>query len=512
MLHIAFSCSIEYIKYCAVVITSILMHGDHKEEYCFYIITSSSITKSMVDRIKAFEKKLNENYTVNISLFFINEDEYKNHPIYAGSTASFWRLKVAEALPVDVDKCIFLGVDVLVLGNIKKLIEMDLQNKTVGMAPDCFNFKGFLRSMKSRDVEKLDFIFPYPEYYSNVDVMLIDLKQWRQKNISQQCELLFQQYIPKWVEQDLINAVLGDDIYELSPRWNFWIGGHYVISRLGKKITFKGESLKPYWKYTRSEFEQSERNIQIAHFTHCCRKPWVTPYSHLDQDFKFIKYPYYDTWWHIAMQTPVFKKELIEIYRRIENNKVDVYQNTVVPQIKSLQTTIKNNEAKLVQMQTSNNTLNKTIQEKDIIINSNTNQIDQLQNNIQEKSTQLNQLQSKLSFQTQYGTAKSRIQNQLSYKLGQAMIINSKSLLGYLIMPMILLNIIISHKQAQKAYKLKIKKNPNLALPPLESYPDYKEALKEKECLTYKLGEALIKASNNWYGGGYIKLLLEIRK
>ncbi|ENY9527401.1 glycosyltransferase family 8 protein [Campylobacter coli] len=477
MLHIAFSCSIEYIKYCAVVITSILMHGDHKEEYCFYIITSSSITKSMVDRIKAFEKKLNENYTVNISLFFINEDEYKNHPIYAGSTASFWRLKVAEALPVDVDKCIFLGVDVLVLGNIKKLIEMDLQNKTVGMAPDCFNFKGFLRSMKSRDVEKLDFIFPYPEYYSNVDVMLIDLKQWRQKNISQQCELLFQQYIPKWVEQDLINAVLGDDIYELSPRWNFWIGGHYVISRLGKKITFKGESLKPYWKYTRSEFEQSERNIQIAHFTHCCRKPWVTPYSHLDQDFKFIKYPYYDTWWHIAMQTPVFKKELIEIYRRIENNKVDVYQNTVVPQIKSLQTTIK-----------------------------------QLQNNIQEKSTQLNQLQSKLSFQTQYGTAKSRIQNQLSYKLGQAMIINSKSLLGYLIMPMILLNIIISHKQAQKAYKLKIKKNPNLALPPLESYPDYKEALKEKECLTYKLGEALIKASNNWYGGGYIKLLLEIRK
>ncbi|EQC3999070.1 alpha-2,3-sialyltransferase, partial [Campylobacter coli] len=42
--------------------------------------------------------------------------------------------------------------------------------------------------------------------------------------------------------------------------------------------------------------------------------------------------------------------------------------------------------------------------------------------------------------------------------------------------------------------------------------PDYKEALKEKECLTYKLGEALIRANNNWYGGGYIKLLLEIRK
>ncbi|EJK6698321.1 hypothetical protein NLM39_001733, partial [Campylobacter coli] len=39
-----------------------------------------------------------------------------------------------------------------------------------------------------------------------------------------------------------------------------------------------------------------------------------------------------------------------------------------------------------LQMQNLNNILNKTIQEKDIIINSNTNQIDQLQNNIQEKS------------------------------------------------------------------------------------------------------------------------------
>ncbi|ECQ9273898.1 hypothetical protein F0J46_08925, partial [Campylobacter jejuni] len=58
------------------------------------------------------------------------------------------------------------------------------------------------------------------------------------------------------------------------------------------------------------------------------------------------------------------------------------------------------------QIQNLNNTLNKTIKEKDIIINSNINHINQLQSNMQEKSTQLNQTQSKLSFQTKYGTAK----------------------------------------------------------------------------------------------------------
>ncbi|EAH5109344.1 hypothetical protein D7130_08045 [Campylobacter coli] len=117
-----------------------------------------------------------------------------------------------------------------------------------------------------------------------------------------------------------------------------------------------------------------------------------------------------------------------------------------------------------------------------------------------------------LSFQSQHGTAKQRIQNQLSYKLGQTMIINSKNIFGILFMPVYIISTLLSHKQEQKIYQEKIKKDPSLKLPSLESYPDYKEALKEKECLTYKLGESLIKANKTWYKGGYVKLWFEIRK
>ncbi|HEF6313375.1 TPA: sugar transferase, partial [Campylobacter jejuni] len=94
-------------------------------------------------------------------------------------------------------------------------------------------------------------------------------------------------------------------------------------------------------------------------------------------------------------------------------------------------------------------------------------------------------------------SAKSRIQNHLSYKLGQALITNSKSILGYIRMPFVLSYIKDKYRFEQKAYKKKIKENPNLALPPLETCPDYNEALKEKECFTYKLGEEFIKASKN---------------
>ncbi|WP_436627027.1 hypothetical protein [Campylobacter jejuni] len=68
-------------------------------------------------------------------------------------------------------------------------------------------------------------------------------------------------------------------------------------------------------------------------------------------------------------------------------------------------------------------------------------------------------------------SAKFRIYNHLSYKLGQTLIENSKSILGYIRMPYVLSYIKDKHKQEQKAYEEKIKENPNLALPPLETYP-----------------------------------------
>ncbi|EGT0710976.1 alpha-2,3-sialyltransferase, partial [Campylobacter coli] len=48
--------------------------------------------------------------------------------------------------------------------------------------------------------------------------------------------------------------------------------------------------------------------------------------------------------------------------------------------------------------------------------------------------------------------------------------------------------------------------------PPLENYPDYKEALKLKNHLSYKLGQALIKANKTWYKGGYVKMWFEVGK
>ncbi|EAL2272296.1 hypothetical protein B5947_03405 [Campylobacter coli] len=127
----------------------------------------------------------------------------------------------------------------------------------------------------------------------------------------------------------------------------------------------------------------------------------------------------------------------------------------------------------------------------------NLSQINNLNQTIETKNKTIQNKDDLLNFQAQYGTAKSRIQNQLSYKLGQTMIVNSKSFLGCLLMPVILLGIVISYKQEQKIYKRKIEKDPSLKLPSLEQYPDYREAIKLKNHLSYKLGQSAIKFCKN---------------
>ena len=41
---------------------------------------------------------------------------------------------------------------------------------------------------------------------------------------------------------------------------------------------------------------------------------------------------------------------------------------------------------------------------------------------------------------------------------------------------------------------------------------NYQKALKTKNHLSYKLGEALIRANKNWYNGGYVKFIFEVIK
>lgn len=167
-------------------------------------------------------------------------------------------------------------------------------------------------------------------------------------------------------------------------------------------------------------------------------------------------------------------------------------------QVSQMQSSTRSNEDQIFQLQEANDKLVQIIQDKDKDIDSKILQLNDLDYKIK-----------KISNQFKYNIVRQRIQNHLSYKLGQAMIINSKTFLGSLIMPVILLNIALTHKQEQKNTKEKLKNNPLLSL---QDCQDCKEVFRLKNHLSYKLGQALIKAHNTWYKGGYINLYFQVKK
>ncbi|HED0569188.1 TPA: hypothetical protein R4K40_001391 [Campylobacter coli] len=125
---------------------------------------------------------------------------------------------------------------------------------------------------------------------------------------------------------------------------------------------------------------------------------------------------------------------------------------------------------------------------------------------------QVNICENDLLDRSRFYSAKARVKNHLAYKLGQAMIIYSKSIFGYLKMPYILNKVYKKHQIEVKEYNEKIKTMSFLKIPSMECCEDYEEALKEKQCLTYRLGEELIKANKSKYKLGYINFFINTYK
>ncbi|MCR6576829.1 SGNH/GDSL hydrolase family protein [Campylobacter insulaenigrae] len=98
-----------------------------------------------------------------------------------------------------------------------------------------------------------------------------------------------------------------------------------------------------------------------------------------------------------------------------------------------------------------------------------------------------------------YG-ANLRIKARLSYKLGEVIIRNSKSFIGYFKIPF----------ELAKTKKAHVVEDKNL--PPLKAYADYKQAQIAKTHLPYLLGNALMQASKSPLKIAYITLPFKLKK
>lgn len=146
-------------------------------------------------------------------------------------------------LPKYIRKAIYLDVDMLVLKDINKLWNIDIDNYTIAAVLDrsekVSSPWGGIKNYKELGMN------PHSKYF-NSGLLIIDLEKWRLENAT---ELVIKAVNDNskhvtFADQYGLNIVFVDNWYELNPEWNSYsqndIEDPYLIHFTGMKPIFKG--------------------------------------------------------------------------------------------------------------------------------------------------------------------------------------------------------------------------------------------------------------------------------
>ncbi|ABS43629.1 hypothetical protein oki169_10980 [Helicobacter pylori] len=333
MFHIVLNANENYIKYAAVLMTSIIQktdlnksmsefcNFDTDEGYVFHIL-SDHISESMKVRISNLEKQLNDIYPCKIVLHILNDDEFKGMLKWRGNYLAYYRIKMASVLPQNLKICLYLDCDMLCFGDLRELLSVDINNYQAAVCLDGNNHKKNKKvffSLKGREKYKFSNI----EKYFNSGFILVNLDRWRRDNIENKSIDFLKKFKTLYPDQDALNFALNDTLL-LPNRWNFSLGYFVAFLKNSQEILFLNQTKYPHLNYTKTEFENEVKNIKIAHFILDPFKPWdAFQYSIVNDDLQLIEYPFYKHYWSVAKNTPEFYLDFLVQKESINEHKAE---------------------------------------------------------------------------------------------------------------------------------------------------------------------------------------------
>ena len=211
---IFFATDDNYIPFLDVAISSLIKNASTNYKYVINIL-NTGIKEENIKKVKSRE---NDNFTIN----FVNienkikeiKDKFRN--VYHFSVACYYRLFI-ESLFHQYDKVIYLDCDIVVLGDISRLYNINLGNCLVGAVVD--------------QIVPLQPIFckycdncigvNHRKYFSS-GILLMNLEKFRECKIQDKFMYLISEYNFDVVDPDqaYLNFLCRDKVKYLPNGWN----------------------------------------------------------------------------------------------------------------------------------------------------------------------------------------------------------------------------------------------------------------------------------------------------
>lgn len=240
-------------------------------------------------------KEIASKYQANI--FFIDVKNILNDLKEKGvkgygdhlSLAIYARLFIADLLPQEVKKVLYLDCDTLIVDDISE-IENIKMNKTMMMVPDCLHsaYKNYINLSKEK-------------VYYNSGVILFDLKKWRMQKCTNQLMECLENKSNTYalVDQDTISVSLNDEIERFS------VGGYNCQSMMflyDYDGCLKVYDLNESIYLNENEFNITKNHPKILHFCgNSFIRPWYSNSNHL----------YKEEWLRYYKESPWCERKLI---------------------------------------------------------------------------------------------------------------------------------------------------------------------------------------------------------
>lgn len=256
-MHIAINIDHNYVPYAMVMLESLFRNGcqDMVELHLLY----ESLSAYDIEKLSRF-MEWNQG---RLRTYKMDSRIFEGFPeLQRWSVETLFRLKIPEVLPEQIERVLYLDVDMIVEKSLQELYEMDFNNKSLIA---CENTDGKI-DVKEKNISwnrRSD--IPY----FNAGMMLLNLGKIRQRcSFQKYCDIVRNKRgLFPYLDQDLLNYVFGEDVdYVPARQYNCIISPESQCIPADAAIYHFGTAEKPWlkrgetkyyeiwWKYAESTF------------------------------------------------------------------------------------------------------------------------------------------------------------------------------------------------------------------------------------------------------------------
>ncbi len=257
-MNVVYSSDNNYARHVGISITSLYEKNRNVKELRVFLI-DDGISKENHKKLDNIAKKYNR--TINYVSFEAHKEYLLLNNKKEMPMSAYARLFVAELLPAEIERVLYLDCDTIVCDNLEALWSTDLQGNTIGSVED-------VMSCILQDEVGISETF----HYFCSGVILIDLNKWRKTNAQQRMldYLKRRNGVVACHDQTILNGIFWNDCLMLHPRYDA-LTPAFLMSYQNLKVYFN------IWDqyYSKCEIKESVRNPAIIHYTSSnIGRPW----------------------------------------------------------------------------------------------------------------------------------------------------------------------------------------------------------------------------------------------